>query len=48
MMGKQVNWWEPIFSGELEVGLNKDKLEDMEQESFLYFNEAQIDMESHA
>ncbi|MDN7226145.1 hypothetical protein QWY22_13580 [Planococcus liqunii] len=47
-MNKQANWWEPIFSGELEVGLNKEKLDSLEQESFLYFEEAQIDMETHA
>jgi hypothetical protein len=47
-MGKQTSWWEPIFSGELEVGLNKDKLDDLEQETFLYFDESQFDMESHA
>ena len=47
-MGKQANWWEPIFSGELEVGLNKEKLDDLDQESFLYFDEAQFDMEKHA
>ncbi|ETP68584.1 hypothetical protein [Planococcus glaciei] len=47
-MNKQANWWEPIFSGELEVGLNKEKLDSLEQESFLYFDETQIDMETHA
>ncbi|MBZ5200414.1 hypothetical protein HU147_04200 [Planomicrobium chinense] len=47
-MNKQANWWEPIFSGELEVGLNKEKLDSLDQESFLYFDEPQIDMETHA
>lgn len=48
-MEKQANWWEPIFSGELEVGLNKDKLADLEQESFLYFDPtSSADMENHA
>lgn len=46
-MMKQPNWWEPIFSGELEVGLNKDRAEDIDQESFLYFEEAAADMETH-
>ncbi|HSI67902.1 MAG TPA: hypothetical protein VK947_10825 [Planococcus sp. (in: firmicutes)] len=45
-MEKQENWWEPIFSGELEVGINKESLERMEQESFLYFNEIQLDTET--
>ena len=47
-MSKQSNWWEPIFSGELEVGLNKEKLEEIDQETFLYFDEAQVEMESQA
>ncbi|MDN7241446.1 hypothetical protein QWY14_06555 [Planococcus sp. N028] len=47
-MNNHTNWWEPIFAGELEVGLNKDKLEDIEQETFLYFNEANFEMESNA
>lgn len=49
-MDKQANWWEPIFSGELEVGLNKEKLVDVEQESFLYYDydQSQFDMEPHA
>ncbi|WP_186763829.1 hypothetical protein [Planomicrobium sp. CPCC 101079] len=47
-MNNQPNWWEPIFSGELEIGLNKEKLEDIEQESFLYFSETHFDMESNA
>ncbi|MGI2327400.1 hypothetical protein [Planococcus sp. YIM B11945] len=47
-MNDHTNWWEPIFSGELEVGLNKNRLDDMEQETFLYFNEPQLDMETNA
>lgn len=47
-MSKQSNWWEPIFSGELEIGLNKEKLEEIDQESFLYFDEIQVEMESQA
>lgn len=47
-MQKEANWWEPIFSGELEVGLNKERLEDLEQESFLYYGSAPAEMETHA
>jgi hypothetical protein len=47
-MNNQPNWWEPIFSGELEIGLNKEKLDDIEQEAFLYFNETHFEMESNA
>lgn len=47
-MNEQNNWWEPIFSGELEVGLNKEKLENIEEETFLYYDASQIDMESQA
>lgn len=48
MMDKQANWWEPIFSGELEVGINKDKMETVEQESFLYLESFAADMEPQA
>ncbi len=40
MMNKQLNWWEPIFTGELEVGVNKEKLESLTEESILYYDEA--------
>ena len=32
-------WWGEIFSGALSIGLNEQKLEQLEDESFLYFNE---------
>lgn len=31
-------WWEDIFSGALSVGLNEQKIYQLEDESFLYFN----------
>ncbi len=45
-MNDKTNWWEPVFTGELEIGLNKDKLEDFEEEAFLYFAQQNQDMES--
>lgn len=39
-MNEQKNWWEPIFTGQLEVGVNKEKLESTTEESFLYYSEA--------
>ncbi len=47
-MEKQTNWWEPIFSGELEVGINKEKMDTVEQESFLYFEASANDVETQA
>ena len=32
-------WWGEIFSGPLSIGLNEQKLAQLEDESFLYFNE---------
>lgn len=32
-------WWEAIFSGHLSIGLNEDKLHQLEDESFLFLNE---------
>lgn len=34
------SWWTEIFSGPLSIGLNEQKLTQLEDESFLYFNEA--------
>ncbi|WP_165843737.1 MULTISPECIES: hypothetical protein [Planococcaceae] len=45
-MKENTNWWEPVFSGELEIGLNKEKLEDFEEESFLYYAQPNQEMES--
>lgn len=39
-MNKQVNWWEPIFTGELEVGVNKERLESITEEAILYYEES--------
>ncbi|WP_169314370.1 hypothetical protein [Planococcus antarcticus] len=44
-MNEQKNWWEPIFTGQLEVGVNKEKLESTTEESFLYYDEAASTME---
>ncbi|WP_195891646.1 hypothetical protein MHH70_07710 [Metasolibacillus sp. FSL H7-0170] len=30
-------WWEAIFSGPLSIGINEQKLLELEDESFLYF-----------
>ena len=38
MMNHTENWWETVFEGTLEVGINKEKLADIEEESFLYFD----------
>lgn len=45
-MNEQTQWWEPIFKGELEVGANKEKLENVTEESLLYYTEAQLPSES--
>ncbi|WP_198038590.1 hypothetical protein [Planococcus lenghuensis] len=37
-MNHTENWWETIFAGTLEVGLNKERLEDIDEESFLYYD----------
>ena len=35
-------WWSEIFSGPLSIGLNEQKLAQLEDESFLYFDEFAI------
>lgn len=38
-------WWETIFSGVLEIGINKDKLVELADESFLYFSKNELELE---
>lgn len=38
-MNDQTNWWEPIFTGTLEMGVDKEKMETVNEESLLYFAE---------
>ncbi len=38
-MNEQTQWWEPIFTGQLEVGIDKEKLENITEESLLYYTE---------
>ena len=45
-MNENTNWWEPVFSGQLEIGLNKEKLENVEEEAFLYYNQQNQEMET--
>lgn len=40
-MTKTETWWEPIFSGNLSLGLNKERLAELEEESFIYFNDTE-------
>lgn len=47
-MNEQTNWWEPIFSGELEVGINKERVMETESEDFLYFDESHAEGMYHA
>lgn len=32
-------WWETIFEGNLSLGLNKERISDLNDETFLYFGE---------
>ncbi|MBD7983337.1 hypothetical protein H9649_01995 [Sporosarcina sp. Sa2YVA2] len=32
-------WWETIFEGNLSLGLNKERISDLEDETFLYYGE---------
>ncbi|WP_185959459.1 hypothetical protein [Planococcus salinarum] len=45
-MKENTNWWEPVFTGQLEIGLNKEKLEDVEEEAFLYYDHHIQEVES--
>ncbi|WP_256381699.1 hypothetical protein [Sporosarcina sp. HYO08] len=32
-------WWEAIFEGDLAHGINKERLTELEEEHFLYFDD---------
>ncbi|GEN84019.1 hypothetical protein SLU01_23310 [Sporosarcina luteola] len=32
-------WWETIFEGNLSLGLNKERITDLDDETFLYFDD---------
>ena len=44
-MMKTETWWETIFSGVLEIGINKEKLVELADESFLYFTQPDRELE---
>lgn len=31
-------WWEDIFSGNLAIGINENKIHQLQDESFLYYS----------
>ncbi|WJY28904.1 MULTISPECIES: hypothetical protein [Sporosarcina] len=39
-------WWETIFAGNLEIGLDKARMDELEEEHFLYFRDEEIDHEA--
>lgn len=43
-MIKNEIWWETIFLGVLEVGINKEKLIALTDESFLYFEPYELEV----
>lgn len=46
-MTETATWWETIFTGAFAMGINKERLSELEEESFLYFKEVQDEMESN-
>ena len=40
-MTKTETWWEPIFFFFLSLGLNKNRLAELEEESFIYFHDTE-------
>lgn len=37
-------WWEDIFEGNLALGINKERLAELEDENFLYFEEEEVEV----
>lgn len=46
-MTETETWWEPIFKGPIALGLNKERINELEEESFLYFTEEQQEIENN-
>lgn len=46
-MTETETWWEPIFTGAFAMGLNKERLTELEEEAFLYFKEDLDETESN-
>jgi hypothetical protein len=46
-MTETETWWETIFTGAFAMGINKERLSELEEESFLYFKEEQGEMENN-
>jgi hypothetical protein len=44
-MTETATWWETIFTGAFAMGINKERLSELDEESFLYFKEVQDEME---
>ena len=44
-MTETETWWEPIFTGAFALGLNRERMNELEEESFLYFQEEKSEME---
>lgn len=45
-MTETETWWEPIFTGAFALGINKERINEIEEESFLYFKEEQNETET--
>lgn len=46
-MTETETWWETIFTGAFAMGINKERLSELEEETFLYFEEVREGMESN-
>ncbi|MFF2752280.1 hypothetical protein ACFVR1_00815 [Psychrobacillus sp. NPDC058041] len=46
-MTETETWWETIFTGAFAMGINKERLTELEEESFLYFKEDQSELENN-
>ncbi|WP_339249366.1 hypothetical protein NSQ43_08790 [Sporosarcina sp. FSL W8-0480] len=41
-------WWETIFEGNLSLGLNKERISDLNDENFLFFDDRLDEENEHA
>lgn len=41
-MTTEKTWWEQIFEGNLSSGINKEAVNELENENFLYFKDQDV------
>lgn len=41
-MNETAKWWDEVFTGPMALGINKERLAELEEETFIYFQNDQL------